>query len=273
MPSKAKDGASARDPQLPPVLDVLEHTSDCVALLDRDWRFTFLNGNARKILSRGRDLIGAELHDIFASERGTKEWKQTQEAAKAGRSARLEFFASHLQLWLEIDIHPLPSGLQIYFRDVSARRAAEAEIAAREQTLRLALKAVGDAAWDWNLRDGHIRVEGRQVRALGYRMTRFDGSAETMKTIIHQDDLKETLSELVKHLGGRSKSFGHKFRVRTHAGEWRWTMCRGRVIERDPITNWALRMVGTMFDIHKLAEAAMPRPKKVRRRQDAEASA
>lgn len=268
--SNGKDRAAASGPQLPPVLDVLEHTSDCIALLDRDWRFTFLNGNARKVLARGRDLIGAELHDVFASERGTKEWKQTQAAAKAGQSTHFEFFASHVQLWFEVDIHPLPSGLQIYFRDVTARRAAEAALAAREETLRLALKAVGDAAWDWNLRSGKLRVEGRHVQSLGYQMTRFDGSAKTMKTIIHEDDLEVTLRELVKHLAGRSKSFGHKFRLRSSSGEWRWTMCRGRVIERDPVTGWALRMVGTSLDIHKLAEAAAPPPKTARPRQDQE---
>src|SRR3954454_3100929 len=133
-------------PELPPVLDVLEHTSDCVVLLDDQWRFTFLNANARKVLERGRDLIGCELHDIFASERGTREWKQTQTAAKAGQSTRFKFFAAHLQLWFEVDIHPLPSGLQIYFRDITARIEAEAALAAREETLRLALEAVGDAA-------------------------------------------------------------------------------------------------------------------------------
>lgn len=262
--SKMKDYGLASGPQLPPVLDVLEHTSDCVALLDRNWRFTFLNGNAQKVLARGRDLIGAELHEVFASERGTKEWKQTQEAAKVGQSAHFEFFASHVQLWFEVDIHPLPSGLQIYFRDVSARRAAEAAIAAREETLRLALKAAGDAAWDWNLRSGRIRVEGRYVQSLGYQMTRFDGSAETMKRIIHEDDLEETLRELMKHLAGRSTSFAHKFRLRSSSGEWRWTMSRGRVIDRDPVTGWASRMVGTSLDIHKLAEAAAPRPKRAR---------
>ncbi|MDP9413895.1 MAG: PAS domain-containing protein [Pseudomonadota bacterium] len=114
--------ASPSYPQLPHVLEVLEHTSDCVALLDAAWRFTFLNGNARAVLGQGRDLIGAELHDVFASERGTKEWRQTQAAAKARSSTHFEFFASHLGLWFEVDIHPIPSGLQVYFRDVTDRK-------------------------------------------------------------------------------------------------------------------------------------------------------
>lgn len=264
--SGARFAASA--PVLPPVEDVLQFTSDCVALLDREWRFTFLNRNAEQVLARGRDLIGKELHEIFASERGTKEWKQTQAAGKNGESTRFEFFAAHLQAWFEVDIHPMPSGLQIYFRDVTARRAQEAATAAREETLRLALEAVGDAAWDWNLRSGRLRVEGRHVESLGYQLTRFDGSAKTMSSIIHEDDLVDATKELTKHLAGRSRSFGYKLRLRSHSGEWRWTMCRGRVIERDPVTGWALRMVGTSLDIHKLAEAAAPVPKRKRVRTE-----
>lgn len=250
--------------QLPPVLDVLEFTSDCVALLDHEWRFTFLNGNAVRVLAQERDLVGVELHEVFASERGTKEWKQTQAAATAGESAHFEFFASHVQAWFEVDIHPMPFGLQIYFRDVTARRAAKAALIQREETLRLALGAVGDAAWDWNLRSGRIRVEGRHVKALGYQLTRFDGSAETLRTIIHEDDLEPVKRELMKHLAGRSKYFGHKFRLRASTGEWGWTMCRGRVIERDPVTGWALRMVGTSLDIHRLSDAAAPPRKRAR---------
>ncbi len=245
-------------PQLPHVLEVLEHTSDCVALLDAAWRFTYLNRNAREVLGQGRDLIGAELHDVFASERGTKEWRQTQAAAKARTSTQFEFFASHLELWFEVDIHPIPSGLQVYFRNVTDRKKAQAAVEAQEETLRLALEAVGDAAWDWDLRSGGLRIVGRHVKSFGYHLTRFDGSVETMGSIIHRDDVDAMTKELTKHLAGRSRSFGCKFRARASNGEWRWTMTRGRVIERDPITGWALRMVGTSLDIHKLAEAAKP---------------
>jgi PAS domain-containing protein len=251
-------------PQLPPVLDVLEHTSDCVALVDDKWRFTYLNGNAQRVLGRGRNLIGCELHHVFASERGTREWKQTQAAAKAGKSTHFQFFALHLESWFEVDIHPLPCGLQIYFRDLSARRKAEAALATREETLRLALEAVGDAAWDWNLLTGLIRIEGRHVASLGYRRERFDGSADTMKSFIHEADVQGLSNELTNHLAGRSRSFAAQFRVRARSGEWRWTMCRGRVIERDPITGWAVRMVGTSVDIQNLSNVAQRRPKACR---------
>lgn len=245
-------------PDLPPVLEVLEHTSDCVVLLDENWRFTYLNSNARAVLQGGDALIGEQLHNVFVSERGTAEWKQTQAAAKARQSTRFEFFASHLKIWFEVDLHPMPSGLQIYFRDVTERRNTQQTLAAREEALRRALEAVGDAAWDWDLRSGHLELIGQHAKALGYELGRFDGSIKTLNALMHRDDVESVSTELTKHLAGRTRFFAAKFRVRASNGEWHWIMTRGRVIERDPITNWASRMVGTSLDIHKLSLAAKP---------------
>ena len=240
---------------LPPILDVLEYTTDCVVLLDGEWRFRYLNRNAQAVLARGRNLLGAELHDVFASEKGTKEWKLTQSAAKDRKSAQFEFFASHLKVWFEVHIHPIPSGLQIYFRDVTARRDAEAALAKREEALRLALEAVGDAAWDWDLKAEKISISGWHVKALGYGHMRFDGSIGELNAMIHPDDLGHMTKELNKHLAGRSKRYCCEFRMRATSGEWRWCTTRGRVIERDAVTGWATRMVGTSVDMSRLAAA------------------
>ena len=240
---------------LPPILDVLEYTTDCVVLLDSEWRFRYLNRNAQAVLARGRNLLGAALHEVFASEQGTKEWKLTQSAAKDRESTQFEFFASHLNVWFEVHIHPIPSGLQIYFRDVTARREAEAALARREEALRLALEAVGDAAWDWDLKAEKISISGRHVKSLGYGHMRFDGSIGELSAIIHPDDVGPMTKELTKHLAGRSNRYCCEFRMRATDGEWRWCTTRGRVIERDPVTNWATRMVGTSIDMSRMAPA------------------
>ena len=241
---------------LPPIEDVLEHTTDCVVLLDAEWRFAYLNGHARAILCRGRELIGAPLHEVFASEKGTREWKLTQAAGREKKSTRFEFFASHLKIWFEVHIHPIPSGLQIYFRDVTSRRLADAALAEREETLRLALEAVGDAAWDWNLKSGKIVVSGPFVTVLGNGSTRFDGSIGALSGVIHPGDVGRTKRVLTNHLAGRSSTYRCEYRIRTHENDWRWNLDRGRVIERDPISGWATRIVGTSTDITNIIESA-----------------
>lgn len=111
-----------------------------MVLLDSEWRFQYLNRNAQAVLAKGRNLLGAELHEVFASEKGTKEWKLTRSAARDRKSTQFEFFASHLKVWFEVHIHPIPSGLQIYFRDVTARHDAEAALANAKRRCGLRLK-------------------------------------------------------------------------------------------------------------------------------------
>jgi PAS domain S-box-containing protein len=239
-------------PALPCAEEILNHTTDCVVLLDERWRFTYLNRRAEQVLGRGETLIDRALHHVFAAEQGSAEWKQMQRAAERREYASFEFFASHLRLWFEVHIHPIDDGLQVYFRDVTPRREAEAALAQREAALRLAMEAVGDAAWDWDLPTGRLSIAGRQVAALGYGTLRADASAAALGAIIHPDDLEKTLQELRRHLAGRSKFFSGKFRVRSTDGSWHRTVTRGRVIERDPVTNWAVRMVGTSMDLARL---------------------
>ena len=46
-------------------LQFLEATTDCVFIVDRQWRFTFLNKRAIAEIACGRNLLGAKLWEIF----------------------------------------------------------------------------------------------------------------------------------------------------------------------------------------------------------------
>src|SRR5690242_15055140 len=60
---------------LPSVVDVLEGTTDCVFLLDREDRVTYLNKAAVDTIADGRDLIGVNLWSAFPRARRTSAFK------------------------------------------------------------------------------------------------------------------------------------------------------------------------------------------------------
>jgi PAS domain-containing protein len=88
-PGKAPDSATSEGVQddppvvpeqpdgemLPSVLDVLEGTTDCVFLLDDDWRFTYLNQNAAKMIGSRSDLRGKVIWEAFPLSVGTRAWE------------------------------------------------------------------------------------------------------------------------------------------------------------------------------------------------------
>ena len=242
---------------LPRILDVLENTTDCVALLNDEWRFTFLNRHAVATIGRGKDLVGRALFDVFRSERGTRHWSQTELAARSRKSTHFEFFASHLAKWLEVHVHPLPSGLQIVFRDVTSRKAAIDAIQESEERLRLALEAAGDGAWDWNIVTGRITRSPKLVRRLGYDPDTFSDILADALPLIHPDDLPDLHERLEDHMSGRTEAFAAEFRMKSVQGEWVWFRDRGRVVERDPVTGQATRMIGTGSDITDKKQAEL----------------
>ncbi|HEX8193083.1 MAG TPA: PAS domain-containing protein [Allosphingosinicella sp.] len=244
-----ESAAPVDESMLPSVLEVLENTTDSVALVDRDWKFTFLNRNAVELLGRGADLVGTLLPDLFESERGSAAWKKLSHAAFDRESVDFEFYAARQRTWFEVHAHPIPSGLQIYFRDITARKASENALQESEERLRLALEAVGDGAWDWDIAAGHASLETRLVETMGYGARSYCEGDVDFERIIEPADLDRFRNGLIAHLKGETESYSCEFRLRAAGGSWHWILARGRVVERDPATGRALRMVGVSSDV------------------------
>lgn len=120
------------------IADILESISDAFFAVDRDWRFTFVNRAAERVLLRSQqDLIGRQV------------WHEFPEAAAHPiRTALARAFEDQVPLaseefyppagrWFEVRAYPSRDALSIYFRDITKRReAAETEARLRESLRR-----------------------------------------------------------------------------------------------------------------------------------------
>lgn len=96
---------------------VLDGVSDAFFTIDNEWRFTYLNPEAERILARG-DLLGKELPETVGLPLYRELYRAVQE------QTTVEFRQHHpsLDTWFEIRAYPLQSGLAVSFRDVNARQ-------------------------------------------------------------------------------------------------------------------------------------------------------
>lgn len=124
-------GGVALQALLPPVIDVLEGTTDCVFLLDHEFKFTYLNANAVEAIAGGRALIGASLWEAFPRTHETRAATLLREAASQRKSVRFDFFHPDLDRWFDVSVRPIPSGLQVFFRDRGSERVGRTEAAER----------------------------------------------------------------------------------------------------------------------------------------------
>ncbi|MGJ3263012.1 MAG: PAS domain S-box protein [Salinarimonas sp.] len=120
--------------------NVLESTTDSVMVLDRSWRFTYLNSRAAAQIGSGAPLVGRTIWEAFPGARGTPFFDAYTQAMETGRPTRADAFYEPLGAWFEANAYPSAEGLTIFFRDVTAERRAAATLAESESRLRAVLE-------------------------------------------------------------------------------------------------------------------------------------
>lgn len=108
--------------------DILEKTSDGFFAVDREWKFTFVNRQAEKLLDRRReDLIGKDFWLEFP-EFTRDAFEKNYRRAMSDQTA-VEFEASDAsgQVWFELLAYPSGGGVSVFLRDVTDRKRIEQE--------------------------------------------------------------------------------------------------------------------------------------------------
>ncbi|WP_262031938.1 EAL domain-containing protein [Microvirga sp. Mcv34] len=111
------------------LLSVLDSTTDCVLVIDRNWRITYMNQHTRNALSERADLlVGLSLRDIFAEEAGGVFDRQYQAAMDSQVPVEFEAPLQSTGRWYEVHAYPKPDSLTVFFRDITERRKVREQI-------------------------------------------------------------------------------------------------------------------------------------------------
>ena len=118
---------------------ILESITDGFIVLDRDWRFTYVNGRAEEILKPLRktrsNLLGKNHWEEFADTVGTPLEEKYRQAMAEQTAISFENYYPPLQIWFELRLYPSEGGLTIYFQDITRRKHAEAFLLAEKKVL------------------------------------------------------------------------------------------------------------------------------------------
>ncbi|MGE0085640.1 MAG: PAS domain S-box protein [Desulfococcaceae bacterium] len=122
----------------------------------------------------------------------------------------------------------------------------------RNENLRhkMALDAVNEGLWDWNLETNQVYFTPRYYTMLGYEPYEMTPGFETWLQLLHPDDTESAIRKLRDYLSGKEQTFETEFRMQTKSGNWKWILGRGKVIECDD-KGRPIRLIGTHADIHQ----------------------
>ncbi len=110
--------------------EVLESITDPLFTLDREWRFTYMSRQGEEVVMREPgELLGKVLWEEFPGLIGSPFENLYRQAMNEGIAGQItDFFPDH-QRWYEVNMFPSPTGVTVYFRNVTERIQVERNLA------------------------------------------------------------------------------------------------------------------------------------------------
>jgi PAS domain S-box-containing protein len=110
-------------------------TLDCITdgfvTLDKEWRYTYVNESATRLLQRSRkELLGRTLWEDFTKSPHPKFYTEFTRSCDQNTPVHFDqFYPEPLNRWFECHCYPQPEGLAVCFQDVTESKKVEAALA------------------------------------------------------------------------------------------------------------------------------------------------
>jgi two-component system sensor histidine kinase/response regulator len=127
-------------------------------------------------------------------------------------------------------------------------RSQEAEDALRLAEARLArsIRGTSDGPWEYEIANQNYWLAPHWREMLGYTEEELPGTRDSLKALVHPDDLPAQQAAFERCLAGAGQ-YDAEFRVRMKSGAYRWFRSRG-ICERDTDGN-PIRVSGALQDV------------------------
>ncbi|WP_129339322.1 SpoIIE family protein phosphatase [Cellulomonas endophytica] len=143
----AYDTSATRDSDVR-VRRLLETMSAAFFSLDPQWRFSYVNAEAERLLGRGREeLLGEDLWELYPAAVGSDFEVNYRGAALTGTPRTFEaYYPPPLDEWYEVRAWPSDEGLSVFFQAITVRRRAESDALDAQRAAELAARRAERAA-------------------------------------------------------------------------------------------------------------------------------
>ncbi|NTV62202.1 MAG: response regulator [Oscillochloris sp.] len=124
------------------VTSILESITDAFFAVDMHWNFTYVNGEAERLLGQSAaSLIGRQLWDALPIDTGEVFAQHYSQAKQNHTPMTSEIFYEPLGRWLALRSYPSTDGLSVYIQDVTVAREAQAALVEAKEAAERATRA------------------------------------------------------------------------------------------------------------------------------------
>lgn len=221
---------------------VLESITDGFFVLDREWRFAYVNAQAAAMLERTReDLVGERIWEDPAF------YPRYRRAVQEDRTASFEAYYPPLKRWYSVRAYPSKSGLSVHFQDVTERK----EVEKRYRTLVEQIPAIvyihelGEPS-----RTTYVSPQNETI--LGYPPEQCTADPDHWIRIMHPEDREAVLAEDARS-NETGEDFAMEYRQFARDGRLVWLRDEATLVRDE--SGEPLYWLGVQIDVTERKEA------------------
>lgn len=116
---------------------ILSSINDSFFVLDRNWRYTYVNDrNCELIGMKREELLGQSIWNLFPDVVGTEVYGQFQRVMTEQTLTQFEYFYPTWRRWFEYRVYPSLDGITVFIAEITDHKRAEAALRESEQRYR-----------------------------------------------------------------------------------------------------------------------------------------
>jgi diguanylate cyclase (GGDEF)-like protein/PAS domain S-box-containing protein len=152
---------------------LLESITDGFVALDREWRLTFINAAAERLVGCDRqEVLGQDIRQLLGWTEDDVFYSHYRRALHDNVPVHFEAASRLVDAWFEVHAYPSPTGLTIFFHDGSERREREERL--RSLSLLDELTGVYNRRGFFTLAEQQCKLAVRKRRSMVLFFVDFD---------------------------------------------------------------------------------------------------
>ncbi|MCC6791553.1 MAG: PAS domain S-box protein, partial [Thermomicrobiales bacterium] len=204
--------------------EMLESIHDGFYALDGDWRFTFVNSEAERLLRRPKsELLGEDFWSLYPEIETTPYAEALRRVMHGRKPAEVTFYFPPLDGWYQVRVFPSAEGLSVYFLETTDAVRGKDALAASEERYRTVVEHVPVAIYAINCDDvesyGYLGPYIETI--LGYSVDAFVADPSLWRSRIHPDDRAGVRAHAVE-TNASGEPFSIEYRMKRRDGRQIW---------------------------------------------------
>jgi len=244
---------------LPEIVNTItEETPNIILIKDYDGKFVFGNRSLASLYGvELADLIGKSDENFNSNKEQTdfylknireimdkNEMQTVYEESTNQLTNETRFYKSIKKPYIGDDGEKY---ILVIANDITDLQRDKRKVEAKENTLEIALKIIGEGVWDWNLETNIVKHNQQWCDMFLVGDSKLEHHLDFFAAIIHPEDAPKVF-EKIQNAMKTKQSFKSEHRMVCMDGTIKWVKDRGEIVEYDQEGNPS-RMIGCVKDI------------------------